>query len=136
MQPDEARRADARAWLAKAGIDLRAAAIDFAAEPPLLEDVLFHCQQTVEKAFKALLTWHDQPFRRTHSLEELGRQVADLHPELADVARRASLLTEYAWKYRYPGDVDAPTDGEANEALALAREAHGAVLGAIGERLF
>ena len=40
MQPDEARRADARA-----------AAIDFAAEPPLLENVLFHCQQTVEKAF-------------------------------------------------------------------------------------
>ena len=38
MQPDDARRADARAWLAKSGTDLRGMAIDLAAEPPLLED--------------------------------------------------------------------------------------------------
>ena len=37
-----------------------------AADPPLLEDALFHCQQAVEKVLKALLTWHDEPFRKTH----------------------------------------------------------------------
>ena len=48
----------------------------------MLDDALFHCQQAVEKALKGLLTWHDVPFRKTHSLEELGRQVVALHGEL------------------------------------------------------
>jgi len=135
MQPDDARRADARAWLAKSGTDLRGMAIDLAAEPPLLEDALFHSQQAVEKAFKALLAWHDEPFRKTHSLEELGRQVARLHPEMGHLVGRVSFLTEYAWKFRYPGDVEPPLATEVEEAVALAREAHAAVLVAIGERL-
>jgi hypothetical protein len=56
MQPDPVRLADTRAWLVKAANDLRAAAVDLAATPPLLEDALFHCQQAAEKAFKAFLT--------------------------------------------------------------------------------
>ena len=136
MRPDDARRADARAWLSKASADLRGASIDLAAAPPLLEDALFHCQQAVEKALKGLLAWHDEPFRKTHNLEELGRDVVRLHPELTDVIDRASLLTEYAWKFRYPGDVETPSESEARDAMALAHEAHAAVLVAIGERLF
>ncbi|MGH2444120.1 MAG: HEPN domain-containing protein [Chloroflexota bacterium] len=45
------------------------------AKPPLLSDTAFHCQQATEKAMKALLAWHDVPFRRVHSLEEIGEQV-------------------------------------------------------------
>ncbi len=135
MRPDDARRADARAWLTKAETDLRAASVDLAAEPPLLEDTLFHCQQAVEKAFKALLTWHDEPFRKTHSLEELGRQLTRLHPELTDLVNRVTVLTEYAWKFRYPGDVEPPTRSEADEAVVLAREANATVLTAIGALL-
>lgn len=136
MQPDAARRADTLAWLRKAEGDLRAASVDLAADPPLLDDALFHCQQAVEKALKGLLTWHDVPFRKTHSLEELGRQVVALHGDLRPMVDRASLLSEYAWKFRYPGEVDAPSLAEATDALALAREAHAAVLAAVGERLF
>ena len=136
MRPDDARRADARAWLSKAAADLRGASIDLAATPPLLEDALFHCQQAAEKTLKGLLAWHDAPFRKTHNLEELGRDVVRLHPELTDVIDRASLLTEYAWKFRYPGDVETPSESEARDAMALAHEAHAAVLVAIGERLF
>jgi HEPN domain len=83
-----------------------------------------------------VLTWHDVPFRKTHSLEELGRQVVELHGELRSLADRVSLLSEYAWKFRYPGAVDAPAPTEATDALALAREAHATVVAAIGERLF
>jgi HEPN domain-containing protein len=136
MQPDAARRADTLAWLRKAEGDLRAATVDLGAEPPLVDDALFHCQQAVEKALKGLLTWHDVPFRKTHSLEELGRQVVALHGDLRPLADRASLLSEYAWKFRYPGEVDSPSIAEATEALALAREAHAAVLATLGERLF
>ncbi len=70
MPHDPARVADTRAWLQKADNDLRAAEHDQTARPPLLGDVTFHAQQTAEKAFKAFLTWHDRPFRKTHNLEE------------------------------------------------------------------
>ena len=41
---------------------------------------------------------------------------------------RAVPLTEYAWKFRYPGDPEEPTQQEADEALAIAREVFDAIL--------
>ena len=38
-----------QAWLAKADSDLRGAEVDLAADPPLIEDSLFHCQQAVKR---------------------------------------------------------------------------------------
>ena len=78
---------------------------------------------------KGYLTWHDRPFRKTHNLVEIGQQVADLQPELEPLLRRAAALTEYAWKFRYPGDPEEPTQEEADEALAIAREVFDAILG-------
>ena len=63
MPLDPIRVADARASLTKAQRDIRGAEIDLAATPPFVDDVMFHCQQAVEKALKAFLFWHDQPFR-------------------------------------------------------------------------
>ena len=77
---------------------------------------------------KGYLTWHDRPFRKTHNLVEIGQQVADLQPEIEPLLRRAAALTEYAWKFRYPGDPDEPTQEEADEALAIAREVFDAIL--------
>jgi len=33
-------------------------------------------------------------------------------------------LTEYAWRFRYPGEPEAPTRDEAEEALEIARAAY------------
>lgn len=79
---------------------MRAAQVDLAAQPPLLGDALFHCQQTVEKALKALLVRHDQPFRRVHDLAELGRQCVELAPQLEPLLVQAAPLSEYAWRHR------------------------------------
>ncbi len=38
------------------------------------------------------------------------------------------MLSEYAWKYRYPGEPAEPEVAEAQEALALAREVYLAIL--------
>ncbi len=65
MSPEAETAAEVREWLAKVALDLRGAQIDLQAEPPLLEDALFHCQQAIEKTLKALLVWHDTPFRDT-----------------------------------------------------------------------
>ncbi len=48
MPHDPQRVADTKAWLAKADDDLRGAQVDLAAQPPLLGDAVFHCQQASE----------------------------------------------------------------------------------------
>lgn len=128
MALDPVRVADTRAWLTKVASDLRGAEIDLAAAPPLLDDLAFHCQQAAEKAFKAYLTWYDQPFRKTHNLQEVGDQCVKIDPTLASLVVRATPLTKYAWQFRYPGDEPVPTVEQATEALALAREVAAAVL--------
>ena len=55
MPHDAARLDETRSWLNKASKDLRAAAHDLQAAPPLLEDVDFHCQQAAEKVLKGFL---------------------------------------------------------------------------------
>jgi HEPN domain-containing protein len=128
QRDDPIRIADTRAWLTRAASDLRGADLDLAADPPLLGDALFHCQQAVEKALKGLLAWHDVRFRKTHDLREVGGQVVEIHPSLEDLLRRAAPLTEYAWKYRYPGEPEEPERAEAEASLSLAREVYAQVL--------
>jgi HEPN domain-containing protein len=91
-------------------------------------DVMFHAQQAAEKTMKAFLAWHDVPFRKTHNLEELGQQCVALDATLAAIADKAAPLTEYAWKFRYPGESDDPRPSEAEQALAAARDIYDVIL--------
>jgi HEPN domain-containing protein len=133
MPHDPARIEDTRAWLRKAALDLDTARILRDHGSAQLGNCVFHCQQAAEKAFKAFLAWHDEPFRKTHNLEELGRQVAALDPTFLALIDRAATLTAYAWQFRYPGEPEWPTPEEAEEALATAREVYEAVLARLPE---
>jgi HEPN domain-containing protein len=128
MPHDPARVAEARSWLRRAWSDLAAASILLEAAEPRPDAALFHCQQAVEKAWKAFLFWHDTPFRKTHDLRELGELCANLDPALGSLADAAAELTPLAWLYRYPGEPAEPTTEEGDEALNLAREVYEAVL--------
>ena len=108
MPPDPVRIEETAAWLRKGRKDMWRAEMMLRVDPPDTEDCLFHCQQAAEKALKALLVWHDHPFRRTHDLVELGTQCADLEPTLKDVILRLGPLTRFAWEYRYPGEAASP----------------------------
>jgi HEPN domain-containing protein len=121
MQPDARRRFDTRSWIEKAHQDLRCAQIDLAAAPPATEDALYHCQQAAEKALKAFLVWHDQPFPKTHDLGKLGNQAVGLDQTLELLIDEIVELTKYAWIFRYPGEVDEPSVVEA-VVLQKARE--------------
>ena len=127
-QPDAGRVAETREWLSRAALDLRAADFQFTADPPLTADIVFHCQQLAEKSLKAFLVWNDVPFRKTHNIVEIGEQCVSLDPSLEGPVRRVAYLTEYAWKFRYPGETDEPPESEAREALDLAHALHDAVL--------
>jgi HEPN domain-containing protein len=128
MPPDLARTEDTRAWLDKAADDLRAGAHSLTADPPLAFDVSFHAQQTCEKALKAFLAWHDRPFRKTHNLEEIGEVCLAIDASLRSIIDRAAPLSEYAWRFRYPGDANDPTPGEAEAAMSIARAVFQAVI--------
>ena len=129
MPHDSVLVENTRAWLVKADADLRSAVADLSVEPPIPEDVLFHCQQAAEKALKAFLTWHDQSFDKTHDLEKLGLQSTGIDSNLILLMDRAKRLTKYAWMFRYPGAPYDPTREEADRALALAREIVEAIQG-------
>ncbi len=127
MQHDPALVAEVRAWLTKAGKDLATADYELRAEPPFADDIVFHAQQAAEKSLKAFLSWYRIPFRKTHNLVELGEACCQIDRGLEPLLRRAAPLTEYAWKFRYPGDPEEAGRDEAAGALALAREVYDAV---------
>lgn len=74
----------------------------------------------MEKTLKAFLAWHDRPFRKTHSLEELGAACEVIDTSLRSVIDPAVPLTEFAWAFRYPGDHPTPTIEEARQSLSTA----------------
>ena len=131
MAHDPVLVVETRAWLTRAATDLRAAEHLLTAQPPLYADSAFHCQQAAEKAMKGLLTWHNVPFRRVHSLEEIGEQCLQVEQGLRKAVDRAVPLTQYAWRFRYPGIADEPTATEAHEALAAAHAMCQAVLSCV-----
>jgi HEPN domain-containing protein len=128
MPADPVLIAETQAWLRKAAHDLRAAGHSLTASPPLLDDAVFHSQQAAEKTLKGFLMWNNIPFRKTHSLEEIGEQCLDLDSTLQDFVDRAVPLTEYAWKFRYPGEPQEPSLEEAEEALVIAKELYETIL--------
>ena len=128
MSLDPQKVAECRAWLGRAWADLDSAAILLAAQRPRPDTALFHCQQAAEKTWKAFLFWHDVPFRKTHNLRELGEACARVDGSLAPLAERAEDLTQFAWIFRYPGALEEPSQQEAEDALALAREVYGTTL--------
>lgn len=131
MTPKLFRSDETRQWLRHAREDLTGAEVLLSTRPPLLKPALFHCQQAVEKALKAFLVWHDQPFRKTHSLVPLVDQCVSLDQALDAIVAPALDLTKFAVRLRYPGELQEPTVEEAKHWLAVARS----VLDAVVQRL-
>lgn len=124
MPHDPVKVLEARSWFTKASEDLRAAEHSLKANPPLYPTVVFHCQQAVEKMLKGFLTWHDQRLRKTHSIEEIGENCLKIDSSLKPLIDEAVPLTPYAWSFRYPGEIDEPSDEETMEAINVARKVY------------
>ena len=94
---------------------------------------VFHSQQAAEKAVKAILTFRQIAFRRTHDLMHLGAQCAAADPTLEPILRKVEELTDYASAFRYPDAPYEPDSAEAMEALAVAGRLFDEVRGRIGD---
>lgn len=130
MRPhEEVKKAFVLQWIHKADQDLNACEVLLAAEPPFFYPACFHARQAAEKYLKALLTWHQIEFPKTHAIEVL----VDLLKR-ADAATASGLddtdeLTPYGVDIRYPGDQPEPDLAESRRAVELARKVREAVLG-------
>ncbi len=119
-----------RDWLTRACHDLQAAQILAASADPLLDTAIYHCQQAGEEAVKAWLQAQDNPFPKTHDIEDLVKQASNLNPDFEILEKPAAILTPYASAFRYPGGAEEPMPSreEFDEALVHARSIYDFVL--------
>ena len=124
-------------WLDKAENDLSVARHESGVDKKerVNEAICFHCQQAVEKSLKAFLAWNDIPFRKTHSIEEIGEACIQQDSTLKDLVDQAVPLTEYAWAFRYPGNSKPGDFSEAAAYFSLAKEIYQAVLSRLPEEI-
>jgi len=73
-------------------------------------EAVFHCQQAVEKYFKAFLTKNGISFRKTHDLEELYLKIKDMKDWNIDETKLERLNDLYI-ETRYPSSVGLLADG-------------------------
>lgn len=110
-------------WLKKAGRDLRFSTAALTLEEQFFDEIVFHCQQSVEKSIKAFLATHKEPFGKTHDIGELLLSVSKIDIELAQLLDSAKILSKYAVAIRYPDaqGLDVTIDSETvNRSIALA----------------
>ncbi len=96
-------------WVFFAEKDVLAASslIDIAS---LTGEVAFHCQQAIEKYFKAYLVEHDKQIRKIHDLVKLYSEIKTIKDWNID----ESLLEDIGKIYtesRYPDDIGIKSDG-------------------------
>ncbi len=91
------------AWVRKAEADFRAARSLASDDRPHHDQVVFLCQQTAEKFFKALLQELGFHIPRTHDLDDLLDLLLPHDNSLQKLRRGLSGMAEFAVDYRYPG---------------------------------
>ena len=107
-------------WLERADNDIITARQTLLLENGPTDTPCFHAQQAIEKALKALLTFHRITFPKTHDLLRLLDLALPLIPELdRDRAGFAEMET-YAVDVRYPDLGFDPSRSDALDALTLA----------------
>lgn len=109
-------------WLDRSRSNLERARLDKLSPHIMYEDICFDCQQSVEKALKALMVLKNIEFEYTHNIGLLVKTLEDNHIEVPDNIKKSASLSVYAVRTRYPGDEeeDPVTKSEFQEALKLA----------------
>jgi len=115
---DDAHYHEIQQWLLKSQRDLEAAKVLF--EHGLFDVVVYHCQQSAEKALKAYLVHQEVILQKTHNLVVLLESCLAFDINFEILRDSAEILTPYATEFRYLGDTIEPEKYEAEEALAIA----------------
>lgn len=120
--PEEVKRDLVLRWLAKADEDLNVAKLLRSLGTAFFSTIGFHCQQAAEKYFKALLTWYQIEFPKTHDLGLLLGLISSVDSSLGTSLHEVSTLNQYGVDIRYPSDVPEITSEDSEEAVELAEK--------------
>lgn len=99
-------------WLIAAEDDLLAAK-KLASEPRLTNVVAFHCQQFLEKCFKAIIEEQDKPSIKSHDLIRLQIN-ANIHLSETET-NLLGIINEVYIDSRYPGDMGLLPHGKPTQ---------------------
>lgn len=116
----DAKRSLVHNWLMKSRRDLLSAKRLVRGAEPYLDTAIYHCQQSVEKAVKGWLVYHDQSFEKTHDLRLLVTQASEVESKFKAWLDIAVQVAPYATAYRYPGEILEPTEEEYQDAFKAA----------------
>lgn len=120
------REQEARRWLAQAKHDLAAGKV--IADRGYHSTACFCCQQTAEKAIKAILLSVGARRPDTNSVSQLCRMLREKAPAAGELPEEVLKLEPYYESARYPSAWPAGTPGanlgaaESREALKIAEE--------------
>jgi HEPN domain-containing protein len=82
-----------------------------------IEIICYHCQQSGEKALKAILAYHDEEIPRTHNLYILLELCSKHYPNmLTELTEQANRLTDFSTITRYLSEIELE---ETDMKLAL-----------------
>lgn len=107
-------------WLTKSRRDLLSAERLARGAEPYFDTAIYHCQQSVEKAIKGWLVYHDQSFEKTHDLRLLVTRASEVDPKFTDWIDIAVQVSPYATAYRYPGEILEPAEEEFEQVFKAA----------------
>jgi len=117
---DNAQYEETQQWLIKSQRDLKVAQVLLDNKESLLDAVVYHCQQSAEKALKAYLTFQSIGFVKTHDLDVLLGLCSSSESDFQSLQEAADVLTPYATEFRYPGGLIEPERRDAEEAIGMA----------------
>ncbi len=100
----------AEEWLKFSKIDLDSA-LKLLEDPGLTQSVAFHCQQTIEKAFKAILEEKNLKVPRLHDLEKLFGMVEECGLEMQIDEDVLDEINDVYIETRYPSNSGLIPDG-------------------------
>jgi HEPN domain-containing protein len=135
--PHPERLKEASEWLRYAAEDLQSAELLASTNPPRLRQALFHAEQATEKALKSFLISQNRPYPLTHNLTLLRDLCGEIDPSLLDVIAPALRLTDFAIRFRYPGNVTPDLRAEdGTQWIAAARNVYSSIAGRMPDVAF
>jgi len=109
-------------WLRKAETDIKVSKYLLEVEDPPSDAICFHCQQAIEKYFKAYLTFQNIRVKKIHDLEALLDMCIEKDREFENLDKdKISSLSFFAIEVRYPDEFYIPSIEEAKECFEIAK---------------
>ena len=116
-------KAKALTWIKYAENDMGIASHLYETYHPLPENAIcWHCQQSVEKSYKAIMAYHGVEIPKTHDIGLLQTSTVKYEPDVKLNEKIVSKITVFATESRYPDNVIDFTKEDAEFGLKYTRQ--------------